>query len=163
MNARTTARFADRHATCAALEQLVQAGFPRDAISLVLSEDTHEREFGARQVGSGENTGARPMRASGVLATIVSGMVTLATPGGLTLRAAGPLATELLRRASAGSGVFLRTTALEAQGFTEREARFVAEGVRAGSIVVGVHGSDERVELAMRLLELSGGCALEAA
>jgi hypothetical protein len=157
MQTHATALFADRHAAHAAVEQLVQAGFPRDAISVVMTEDTHEREFGA--LGS-ERSGVRPARHSGVLGAIVSGLVALASPGGLALRGAGPLVAALLR---VGTPTHALPAALTSAGLEEPAARFVDEGVRAGSIVVGVHASGDRVRLALQLLELSGGAALQAA
>ena len=60
MQTHATALFADRHSAHAAVEQLAQAGFPRDAIDLVMSEDTHEREFGS---ASPDRSGVRIARA----------------------------------------------------------------------------------------------------
>jgi hypothetical protein len=157
MQTHATALFADRHAAHAAVEQLVQAGFPRDAISVVMTEDTHEREFAP--LGC-ERSGVRPARHSGVLGAIVSGLVALGGPGGLALRAAGPLVATLLR---ARPPTFAVSSALTSAGFAEPQARFVDEGVRAGLIAVGVHASADRVRLALQLLELSGGAALQAA
>jgi hypothetical protein len=157
MQRHATALFADRHAAHAAVEQLVQAGFPRDAISVVMTEDTHEREFGP--LGS-ERSGVRPARHTGVLGAIVSSLVELAWPSGPALRAAGPLVAALLR---ASPATFAVSSALTSAGFAEPQARFVEEGVRAGSIAVGVHASSERMRLALQLLELSGGSASQAA
>jgi hypothetical protein len=161
MPTRTTALFADRHATHAAVEQLVQAGFPRDAISVVMSEDTHEREFGARAAEvPGDTSGIRPARQTGVLGAIVSGMVVLALPNGLAVRGAGPLVPALLGAPTGGNGAVPASTA---SNLGEHEVHLVTEGVRGGSIVVGVHTTDSRAQLALQLLELSGGAALEAA
>src|ERR1700730_11835171 len=68
MPTHATALFADRHTVHAAVEQLVQAGFPRDAISMGLSESTHEREFGG---AASEQSGIRFTRNT-VLGAIVS-------------------------------------------------------------------------------------------
>jgi hypothetical protein len=155
MQTHATALFADRHAAHAAVEQLVQAGFPRDEISLVMSEDTHEREFGLLFV---ERSGVRP-RHGGVLTAIVTGLIALATPG-VTLRAAGPLALAL-GRASGGATVL--SVALTTAGIAEPQARFLHDGVCSGAIAVGVHANAERVRLARELLELSGGSAPQAA
>jgi hypothetical protein len=157
MPTHATALFADRHAAHAAVEQLVQAGFPRDAISVVMTQDTHEREFGP--LGA-ERSGIRPARHAGVLGAIVSSLVALAWPEGLALRAAGPLLAALMRASPAALAV---SSALTAAGLAEQEARFVDEGLRAGSIAVGVHATVDRVRLAFQLLELSGGSALQAA
>ncbi len=150
-----TALFADRHTAHTAVEQLVQAGFPRDAISVVMTEDTHEREFGE---SLSERSGVRAARAPGVLGAIVTGLVSLTRPGGLILRAAGPLVTAMLL---AGDGALL--TSLVSAGLEEHEALFVHDGLCAGSIAVGVQAEPERTRLALQLLALSGGAALQAA
>lgn len=150
-----TALFADRHTAHAAVEQLVQAGFPRDAISVVMTEDTHEREFGD---ASSEHSGVRSTRPNGVLGAIVAGLVSLTRSGGVILRAAGPLVPAMLL---AGDGALV--SSLVSAGLGEHEALFVHEGLRAGSIAVGVQADPERMRLALQLLALSGGEALKAA
>jgi hypothetical protein len=149
------ALFADRHAGHAAVEQLVQAGFTRDAISILMTEDTYEREFAA-PISDGAST--RPNR-TGVLSAIVAGLAVLARPGGLALRAAGPLVAAMLEAGEAWS----LSAALVSAGLEEHEARLLDEGVRAGSIAVSVLAVTDRASLAQKLLELSGGLALQAA
>jgi hypothetical protein len=149
-----TALFADRHSAHAAVEQLVQAGFARDEVSIAMSEDTHEREFGTLP---STRSGVRPSpSAAGVLTAIVSTLGVFATPGGSALRVGGPLLRALL-----GAGAL--SLALIAVGMAEPEARAVRDGLLNGNIVVGVHASSDRVGLAMQLLELAGGEALQAA
>ena len=150
-----TALFADRHTAHAAVEQLVQAGFPRDSISVVMTEDTHEREFGE---ALSERSGVRATRPVGVLGAIVAGLVSLTRSGGVILRAAGPLVPAMLL---AGDGALLAS--LVGAGLEEHEAHFVHDGLRAGSIAVGVQAEPERTRLALQLLALSGGAALKAA
>lgn len=150
-----TALFADRHTAHTAVEQLVQAGFPRDAISVVMTEDTAEREFGD---SFSERSGVRATRAGGVLGNIVTGLVSLTRSGGLILRAAGPLVTAMLL---ASDGALL--TSLVSAGLEEHEALFVHDGLCAGSIAVGVQAEPERMRLALQLLALSGGAPLQAA
>jgi hypothetical protein len=152
MPTHATALFAGSHTAHAAVEQLVQAGFTRDAISLVLSESTHQREFGS---ASSEQSGIRLTR-SGVLNAIVSGLVVLSSPNGPALRAAGPL-VGAFRRAAEGESPRALTAAFEADGLTEDEARLLGECVVAGSILVGVQATSDRVRLASQLLELAGG------
>jgi len=115
MPTHATALFGDRHAAHAALEQLVQAGFPRDAISVVMSESTHEREFAAAATDRAESSGVRPARSAGILGAIVAGLVAIGYPCGLALRAGGPLLPTLLREAA--QGAFL--AALVAAGLLE--------------------------------------------
>jgi len=160
MPTHATALFGDRHAAHAAVEQLVQAGFTRDAISVLMSESTLEREFGVTGPDSEESSGVRSARPTGILGAIVAGLVVLAPPCGLSLRAAGPLLSMLLREAPQQGGF---SEALTGAGLAGDHARFVDAGVRDGAIVVGVHASDERARLAMQLLELSGGASLQAA
>jgi hypothetical protein len=157
MPTHATALFADRHAAHAAVEQLVQAGFPRDAISVMMSEQTHEREFGAPP---SDRSGVRPARHTGVLGAIVAGVVALVAPDGPALRAAGPLVGALVRD---GGTECALPAALIGAGLPELEARFIHEGVRRGSIVVSVHASGDRSKLALQLLELSGGSAVRQA
>jgi hypothetical protein len=145
----TTALFADRHSVHAAVEQLVQAGFPRDAISIVLTESTYEREFGGPP---SDVSGVRPVRPSGVLGAILTGLVALPSLGGFSLRAAGPLVGPLL---SAQEG---------ASPLSDQEAHFLSEGMSTGLILIGVQAEgDDRLRLASQLLELSGGAGLQAA
>lgn len=162
MPTHATALFADRHAAHAAVEQLVQAGFPRDTISIMMLERTHEREFGGPQSETADTSGLRSTRPAGVLGAIVSGVVEVSQPGGPALRGAGPLAGALLRAPpNATADAF--TAALAAAGLADHEAQFLLHGVRNGSIAVGVHATGDRVRLATQLLELAGGAALQAA
>ncbi|MDP9033771.1 MAG: hypothetical protein M3O50_03115 [Myxococcota bacterium] len=151
-----SALFAHRHSACAAVEQLVQAGFSREAISVMMSAVTHEREFGE---ATSDRT-RRSARFHGVLNTIVAGVFALGLPSGFALRAAGPLATGLARSMKRIDAL---GDALASAGLVASEARFVDEGVRRGFIVLGVRASRERARLAGQLLELSGGAALQAA
>ena len=120
-----------------------------------MSEDTHEREFGSvvvdaigREADSlfgwrahGHRRGARGV---------------LDARGRSALRVGGPLRRALLRAGAL-------SVALLAVGMAEPEAEPSATGCSNGNIVVGVHASSDRVALAMQLLELSGGEALQAA
>jgi hypothetical protein len=151
MQMHATALFADRHSAHAAVEQLAQAGFARDEVTVAMSEDTHEREFGPT---SPTRSGIRPSpSAGGVLTAIVSGLAVFATPGSSALRVGGPLLRALLRAGALSVALF-------ALGMGEPEARALRQGLINGSIIVGVQASSERVALAMQLLELSGGEAL---
>jgi hypothetical protein len=152
MNTHATALFPDRHSTHVAVEQLVQAGFPRDAIGVLMSEGTHEREFG---LASPDRSGVRIARPGGVLGAIVAGLVPIATPGDEVLRVGGPPIVAVM---SAGS----LYAAFVALGLSEEEARAAHARLRYGAIVLAVQAAAERLPLAMQLLELSGGAAPEA-
>jgi hypothetical protein len=154
MEMNATALFADRHSAHAAVEQLAQAGFARDEMSVAMSEETHEREFGALP---SMQSGIRPAHsAGGVLTAIVAGLAVFTTAGVTGLRVSGPLCRALLRAGAL-------SVALLAVGMAEPEVQAVRYALLNGSIVVGVHASRDRVALASQLLELSGGETLQAA
>jgi len=179
MPTHATALFADRHSAHAAVEQLAQAGFARDELTVAMAEGAHEREFGAsagRSSGIGRVGAAR--YTSGVLPAIVASLRAVEAPdvspevsgvndvseasgvtrvsAGAPLRVGGPLLGALVRARSL-------TAALGELGMDAREARAVRDGLRLGQIVVGVHATEDRVMLARQLLELAGGEATQAA
>jgi hypothetical protein len=160
MRTHVVAIFADRHSVHAAIEQLVQAGFARDAISLLMSQRTHERQFGGDPA---EGSGVRSIRAAGVLRAMASAMVRFPAPAAdFALCGAGPLAAAA-RRVMNGQGVYGLESALEAAGLAQDEATFIGRGLRLGSLALGVIAPDDRARLAAQLLELSGGESLRAA
>jgi hypothetical protein len=156
MMTHATALFADRHTIHAAVDQLAQAGFSRDAISLVMSEGTHERHFAGERGRSARQSGPRRVRPLGVLGAILNGLSACAPDGGAPLRAGGPLQRALVRPTTLAA-------VLVALGMSEPDAHAVDARVRNGAIVVAVEASYERAGLAMQLLELSGGSGLQAA
>lgn len=149
-----TALFADRHSTRAAVEQLAQAGFARDSISVVMSQETHDRQFGDSARPSAVRT--RSVWRGGLLGALLSSLTTVVSPGEEPLRVGGPLAPQIVL-----AGALSR--ALMALGLQESDARAVRAGLRDGYIVVGVQTEGDRANLAARLLELAGGFALQAA
>jgi hypothetical protein len=148
---KATALFPDRHSAHAAIEQLAQAGFARDEVSVAMSDDTHQREF--RQSGPRSGSG---LRYSGVLGAIVSSLAVFAGPGPSSLRVGGPLLGALMRAGAL-------SLALATLGLAEPEARALREGLLDGNIVVGVHATRDRAGLAIQLLELAGGETVKAA
>ena len=154
MHMPATALFSDRHSAHAAVEQLAQAGFARDEVSIVMSEDTHEREFGS---SPSMRSGVRPApSANGILGALVASLAPLQGPGGTSLRVGGPLLDAMLRAGALSAALF-------SLGMAEPSVRALREGLLGGNIMVGVHASGERSSLAMQLLELAGGEALQAA
>jgi len=149
-----TVLFADRHSTRAAVEQLAQAGFTRDSMSVAMSQETHDRQFGASLRPSG--VWPRATGHDGLLGALVSALATVVSPGEQPLRVGGPLAPTIIR-----AGTLSR--ALAAIGLGERDARVIRAGLRDGYIVVVVHANQDRIQLAGRLLELAGGVAPQAA
>jgi hypothetical protein len=135
-----TALFNDRLTAHAAIEQLVQAGFSRDVISVVMSERTHEREFvlrsGVRAAhGWPALTTSQVGACGGVLASIAAGLVGV----GDGLLGSGPLS------------MLAAAEMLEA-----------CELVRAGALLVAVTTVNAHALLAREVLKLAGGEALAA-
>jgi hypothetical protein len=160
MPTHVTALFADRHSVNAAVEQLVQAGFTRDAISVLMSETTHEREFGS----SAERSGLRKTRPVGVFAGIVAALVKLLPiRNGVALRGAGPLAGAMSRFSEGERVPGLEGALTMAGGLSQHQANFISDGMRRGSLALCVTAADDRARLAAQLLELAGGAALQAA
>jgi hypothetical protein len=157
--AHVTAFFTERFSAHAAIEQLVQTGFPRDDISIIMSESTLGREFAPPSVPpiSGNGASSPPSsRSSGVLGAIVSDLVGVGSGAGLL--AAGPLLATLVKTGDAGT----LYAALVGAGVPEVEARFVSERIRVGGILVGVMAAQkDRAELANQVLRLSGGESLK--
>jgi hypothetical protein len=154
----TAARFADRHSTHAAVEQLVQAGFARDEVSIAMSEETYEREFGVGSVRASGVSGVTPIRTpnpGGVLIAILAGAKPFELEG-TSLRVAGALFDALLQTRELPA-------ALAELGADASEAGVIRDGILGGQIVVGVKAQDERAGLARQVLELSGGEATQAA
>jgi hypothetical protein len=154
MPTHAAALFADRHAAHAAVEQLAQAGFGRDEMTVAMSNEAFEREFGA---AAARTSGVRPAAYSGgVLPAIVSGLKALEVAEGASLRAGGPLVDPLLRERSLGAALFTL-------GVGAHEARTISHGLLRDQIFVGVHTQDERGTLARQLLALAGGELTQAA
>jgi hypothetical protein len=140
MTTQVTALFDDRFSAHAAVEQLVQAGFARDELSLLMSESTYTREF-ALKSGNG-----------GVLGALVAGLTAL----GPSLMAAGPIVSVIATGGSLDS-------ALATAGIPPHEAKEIAERLQKDGILAFVAATGDRAHLAGQLLELAGGRALMAA
>jgi hypothetical protein len=154
----TAARFADRLSTHAAVEQLVQAGFARDELSIAMSEATYDREFGAGSVRSSGVSGVTSLRTpnpGGILIALVAGVKPVELEG-TTLRLAGPL-LDLAQRTRD------LPAALRELGADAAEGGVIRDGILGGQLLVGVHTSDERAALARQVLELTGGLGTQAA
>ena len=134
------------------VNQLDNAGFERDHISLVASDASGEYQTSTGDgtaTGAGATTGAVAGGALGVLA----GLGALAIPGIGPVIAAGPLLAGL---AGAGVGAVAggMLGALVDEGVPEEEARYYTEGVRRGGTLVIAKvddgASDEAAEIMNR-------------
>jgi hypothetical protein len=149
------------------VQELVNAGFPRNDISLLASDRRGEyaRAVGGTESAAGEGAAAGAVGGGvmgGVLGLLV-GLGALAIPGIGPVIAAGPLAAALGTAgatAVAGAGIGAATGgligALVGAGIPEEDASFYAEGVRRGGTLVLVKTSDDMANRAYDIMQLAG-------
>ena len=140
----------------AAVDAITRRGYPRESISVLMSESTRSKEFGI-QTGTHAAAGAGIGGAVGgtvgaVLAAIAAVGTTLAVPG-LGLVIAGPIAAALAG-AGAGAATGGLVGVLVGAGIPEHRAKAYDADVREGGILVGVEaGSDKDVQELEDLME----------
>jgi hypothetical protein len=138
---------------------LVDAGFPRDDLSLIAA-DSHgdyakhvpgETSSETEKLGGGAAAGAGIGAAAGGLAGLLAGLGALAIPGIGPVIAAGPLAAAL---AGAGIGAAAGGLlgALVNLGIPEEHAKLYAEGVRRGGTLVMAKVQDSQTEQAVQIM-----------
>lgn len=149
----------------ATVEQLVDAGFDRDAISLVANATAKEygRYFDEQgryrsgnfddelTSGEGAAAGAGIGAAIGGLGGLLMGLGLLAVPGVGPALAAGPIVSALVG-AGIGAAAGGLMGALVNSGVPEEEAGYYAEGVRRGGSLVMLTVAEERVDEAERIM-----------
>jgi hypothetical protein len=141
------------------VEDLMDAGFTRDDVSLVardraseygtfLDEDVDDVD---NEVAESTATGAVAGGAIGGLAGLLVGLGALTIPGIGPVVAAGPIVAALTGAGigAAAGGIF---GALVGWGIPETEAELYAEGVRRGAIIVAVRAPENRVERAVEIM-----------
>lgn len=146
-----------------AVHALDSAAFDSDRISLVIRDaDKQYAEYGEEPAEVEEVVDG--MVAGGLLGGLtglVVGLFTLVIPGVGPVLAAGPLAIALT---GAGAGAVLGTLvgALVDMGVEEETARYYAEGIHRGGVLVAVTTPDERAEEAAAILNAHYPVDLEA-
>ena len=160
-----TATFHDRAAMERAVDDLIGAGFPRDDISVVMSNDTRERSFGGRSdvhgvniangtVGGGAVGGSASAIAGGVL--ISSATIAATSAAAVPSFLAGPDAGDL---AGGGAGAAFGSVigALIAAGVPDVEARAIQTDVRDGGVILAVRSTDSQEAQTRSILRRDGG------
>lgn len=138
----------------AAVEDLVENGFKREAISVVASDAAGEyTAYHGEAIDADDGMeGAIAGAMLGGLGGLVVGLAALAVPGIGPVLAAGPIASAIV-----GTGVGAVTGSLIGAlidlSIEERAAEYYAEGVRRGGTLVVVEVDPGQVEPAMALLE----------
>jgi hypothetical protein len=149
--------FKNRSAAEYAVDSLIDHGFSRDDISLLMSDATRGRDFALTMATKAPEGAATGATIGGVIGAIAAGLVAmgvLVVPG-LALVAAGPVVATLagLGAGAAAGGV---TGALIGLGLPEHEAKFYSQEIERGGILVGVYAHDDRGAQARKILEAAG-------
>ena len=152
-----TGLFPTRSSAERATEDLVNYGFSRDDMSLLMSDATRGREFALRMATKAPEGAAAGATLGGVIGAVAAGLVALGivVVPGVGLVAAGPVVATLagLGAGAAAGGV---TGALIGLGIPEHEARFYNEHIEKGSILLGVYTHDDRANQARKILDAAG-------
>lgn len=157
MSSLVTGLFPSRVSAEHAVDELVRAGFSRNDVSLLMSDQTRGREFIVDKSTKAPEGAATGATVGGVLGAIAAGLAavgTLTVPG-LSLVAAGPIMAALtgLGAGAAAGGL---TGALVGLGIPEHEAKFLHGEIARGGILVGVYVHDDRSRLARDVLDACG-------
>src|SRR5215467_750694 len=152
-----TGLFPSRSTAERAIEDLVNYGYSRDDISLLMSDATRGREFALRMATKAPEGAATGATVGGVIGAVAAGLVALgvvAVPG-LALVAAGPVVATLagLGAGAAAGGL---TGALIGLGIPEHEARFYNEAIEKGGMLLGVYTHNDRAAQARKILDAAG-------
>lgn len=137
--------FYDRTEANRAVADLLNRGFLKDDISLLMSEEARKRHFHdvdhSEELAKGGMLGAT---FGGVLGALVAGLTavgSLSIPG-IGLLAAGPIVAALAG-AGAGAAVGGLSGALIAAGFSASEAKYFEDQIRKGNVVLIVRTDNE--------------------
>lgn len=143
-----------------AVASLLDQGFTKDQISLIMSDKTHKTLFSstddeANRIAKGGIMGAA---VGGTLGAFLAGLTTvgiIALPGG-SLLAVGPIVAALYG-AGAGGAFGGLSGALISAGFVADEANRFEDEVKSGKAIVIVHvANDEQAAAAKMALSVSG-------
>lgn len=142
-----TGTFRDRESAERAYNALLQRGYDRDEINVVMSDMTQKRYFvdpladRGSKAAEGGMTGAAVGGAAGAIAGVLAMAGTLAIPG-LGIVLAGPLAAGLAGLgAGAATGGVVGT--LIGAGIPENQAKVYEQDIKRGNILVSVRPRTE--------------------
>ena len=143
-----------------AVSSLLDEGFAKDDISLIMSDKGRDTLFSstddeANRVAKGGIMGAALGGALGALAAGLTTVGIIVLPGG-SLLAVGPIIAALYG-AGAGGAIGGLSGALISAGFAADEANQFEEEVKRGKAVVIVHcANEDRATIARMALSVSG-------
>jgi hypothetical protein len=139
-----------------AVDELIEAGFEREAISLALAdrEGKHAEVVAAQNEedrGEGIADGAMIGGALGGIAGLLFGLAAFTIPGVGPLVVAGPLYTAVMGAGIGGLGGGL-LAALTGIGVPEAEAAYYAEGLRRGFALLAVAAANNGIREAANIM-----------
>ena len=144
-----------------AVSELVEAGIPREEISVLMTDSAHGQHFALRRGTKAAEGAAAGGAAGGVLGALLAGLTAVAA---LSVPGVGVLVSGPIVAAFAGAGAGAATGgvvgALIGMGVKEHEAKLYSEGVYKGGILVGVRVSDsDTADRVRRVLQRTGALA----
>jgi hypothetical protein len=157
----TITRLFDRHAQAkAALQDLIDAGVPREDISIVANASQEEVDRAeASQAAEGAGAGAGIGGVIGCGAGILAGLGVISIPGIGPVVAAGWLAAAaagIVAGAAAGAAAGGILGALMAAGVSEQHATIFVEGIRRGGTLLTVRIDEAFAEEVRNTLDAHG-------
>lgn len=134
-----------------ALQQLIDAGFNGDDLSLMVAENSRNRHF---EIDTTKTKTAEGVGLGAVLGGLAAGLTALAIPGGLF--AAGPIVGAFASGGvGAASGGLIG--GLIGLGIAEDEAKLTANNVKEGAILLAATAADsQRASQAKSILKENG-------
>lgn len=136
----------------ATMEDLTANGISVDDVSLLMSEDTHDRDFKMLERTQAQNGATAGGMLGGALGGILGGLVAIGTTftGGLGLLVLGPA----LAFAATGSLI----GGLIGYGVPQDEAKRINDALHMGRTMVAVHThNDAQIATAKRILQAHHG------
>lgn len=134
-----------------AVEALVDAGFPRDHISIIANDASGDH---ARYIDSDDDVSAGEGAGFGAVVGTLVGLGVALIPGVGPVLAAGPFAAAAMAGLGAAAGAVTGgiVGGLVDMGVPEDEAGYYAEGLRRGGTLVTVNAEDASVSRAQEIL-----------
>lgn len=157
-----TAIYEDRRTAEVAVDRLVQAGFSRDDISVLMSDGTRGRDFSMEQSTKAPEGAASGGAIGGTLGAIAAGLAAVGTiaTGGAGIVAAGPIVAALAG-GGAGAAAGGIIGGLVGLGVPEHEAKVNAERLEKGDILVGVQCDKDRTDAVETVFGKTGGADIK--
>lgn len=159
--------FDSRKEADAAVLKLLDAGFKKEDLSMIISDHAHHAIFSAPTDDESTRTiegGVIGALIGGTLGALIGGFTLVGLiiiPGSGGLLAVGPLVTAL-SGAGAGAAAGGLSGALISAGFAADEAKHYEEEIRHDKAVIVVHTTDEMARAA-RVALRSGNATIKAA